>query len=177
MCADQVASFSHLSYFLSFALVFTPSLSSPPSLPRLIPFRPSLPILINSFLIPLPLPLPLPSPTLPPFIMFDRMGDWLLSVAAEMPFETNWETSLNGSWYRLVGSPVSHVLSLCPLTPQLTTNRFSSVLLSFFRLFLPSRYLSPRRHTVEFVIYNALFLYTVRYFYRRALFPGYSTAP
>ncbi|KAG0056375.1 hypothetical protein BGZ83_005291 [Gryganskiella cystojenkinii] len=63
--------------------------------------------------------------------MFDRMGDWLLSIAAEMPFETNWESSLNGSWY-----------------------------------------LSPRRHTVEFVIYNALFLYTVRYFYRRALSPG-----
>ncbi|KAF9107584.1 hypothetical protein BGX29_005943 [Mortierella sp. GBA35] len=63
--------------------------------------------------------------------MFERMGDWLLNVAAEMPFETDWNSSLNGSWY-----------------------------------------LSPRRHTVEFVIYNALFLYTVRYFYRRALFPG-----
>ncbi|KAK3808940.1 MAG: transmembrane protein [Linnemannia elongata] len=59
------------------------------------------------------------------------MGDWLLNVAAEMPFETDWDSSLNGSWY-----------------------------------------LSPRRHTVEFVIYNALFLYTVRYFYKRALFPG-----
>ncbi|KAF9908280.1 hypothetical protein EC991_009924 [Linnemannia zychae] len=63
--------------------------------------------------------------------MFERMGDWLLNVAAEMPFETDWNSSLNGSWY-----------------------------------------LSPRRHTVEFVIYNALFLYTVRYFYKRALYPG-----
>ncbi|KAG0379449.1 hypothetical protein BGX24_000335 [Mortierella sp. AD032] len=63
--------------------------------------------------------------------MFERMGDWLLNVAAEMPFETDWDSSLNGSWY-----------------------------------------LSPRRHTVEFVIYNALFLYTVRYFYKRALYPG-----
>ncbi|KAI1317903.1 hypothetical protein EDD11_007565 [Mortierella claussenii] len=63
--------------------------------------------------------------------MFEGLGDWLLAIAAEMPFETDWESSLNGSWY-----------------------------------------LSPRRHTVEFAIYNAVFLYTVRYFYLRALAPG-----
>ncbi|KAF9392862.1 hypothetical protein CPB97_008453 [Podila verticillata] len=63
--------------------------------------------------------------------MFENMGDYLLAIAAEMPFETDWNSSLNGSWY-----------------------------------------LSPRRHTVEFLIYNVLFFLTVRYFYRRALYPG-----
>ncbi|KAF8924125.1 TMEM164 family-domain-containing protein [Dissophora ornata] len=63
--------------------------------------------------------------------MIDRMGDWLLAVAAEMPFETDWESSLKGSWY-----------------------------------------LSPRRHIVEFLIYNSVFVYTTLYFYRRALSPG-----
>ncbi|KAF9426452.1 hypothetical protein BGZ94_006497 [Podila epigama] len=63
--------------------------------------------------------------------MFENMGDYLLAIAAEMPFETDWNSSLNGSWY-----------------------------------------LSPRRHTVEFLIFNVLFLCTVRYFYRRALYPG-----
>ncbi|KAF9358877.1 hypothetical protein BGX34_008682 [Mortierella sp. NVP85] len=63
--------------------------------------------------------------------MSSRLGDWLLAVAAEMPFETDWETSLNGSWY-----------------------------------------LSPRRHTIEFLIYNVIFLYSAHYFYRRALSPG-----
>ncbi|KAG0371281.1 TMEM164 family-domain-containing protein [Gamsiella multidivaricata] len=63
--------------------------------------------------------------------MFEGLGDWLLSVAAEMPFETDWESSLQGSWY-----------------------------------------LSPRRHTVEFLIYNVVFFQTARYFYHRALSPG-----
>ncbi|KAK3810775.1 MAG: TMEM164 family-domain-containing protein [Benniella sp.] len=63
--------------------------------------------------------------------MSSRLGDWLLAIAAEMPFETDWETSLNGSWY-----------------------------------------LSPRRHTIEFLIYNVIFLYSAHYFYRRALSPG-----
>jgi len=34
----------------------------------------------------------------PSLFMSSRLGDWLLAVAAEMPFETDWETSLNGSW-------------------------------------------------------------------------------
>ncbi|KAF9950830.1 hypothetical protein BGZ72_007567 [Mortierella alpina] len=63
--------------------------------------------------------------------MFEDVGNWLLAIAAEMPFETDWESSLKGSWY-----------------------------------------LSPRRHTVEFFIYNALFVFTYRYFYNRALYPG-----
>ncbi|KAI8346834.1 transmembrane protein [Mortierella sp. GBAus27b] len=63
--------------------------------------------------------------------MSSRLGDWLLAIAAEMPFETDWESSLQGSWY-----------------------------------------LSPRRHTVEFFIYNIVFLYSAYYFYRRALTPG-----
>ncbi|KAF9433328.1 hypothetical protein BGZ76_009601 [Entomortierella beljakovae] len=33
-------------------------------------------------------------------------------------------------------------------------------------------YLSPRRHTVEFMIYNVMFLCSARYFYLRALSPG-----
>ncbi|KAF9915019.1 hypothetical protein BX616_007107, partial [Lobosporangium transversale] len=63
--------------------------------------------------------------------MFENMGNWLLAIAAEMPFETDWESSLNGSWY-----------------------------------------LSPRRHMVEFFIYNMVFLSTAHFFYRRALSPG-----
>ncbi|KAF9584320.1 hypothetical protein BGW38_006878 [Lunasporangiospora selenospora] len=63
--------------------------------------------------------------------MFEQMGDYLLAIAAEMPFETDWSSSLNGSWY-----------------------------------------LSPRRHTVEFLCFNLFFLCTVRFFYKRALHPG-----
>ncbi|KAG0014115.1 hypothetical protein BGZ80_010643, partial [Entomortierella chlamydospora] len=63
--------------------------------------------------------------------MFENLGNLLLAVAAEMPYETDWNSSLKGSWY-----------------------------------------LSPRRHTVEFFIYNIVFFYATRFFYRRALAPG-----
>ncbi|KAF9970954.1 hypothetical protein BGZ73_006180 [Actinomortierella ambigua] len=61
----------------------------------------------------------------------DFTGDWLLAIAAEMPFETDWKSSLKGSWY-----------------------------------------LSPRRHVLEFLSFNALFFLSAVYFYKRALFPG-----
>ncbi|KAF9114975.1 hypothetical protein BGX27_009303 [Mortierella sp. AM989] len=31
-------------------------------------------------------------------VMFENFGDLLLAIAAEMPLETDWESSLKGSW-------------------------------------------------------------------------------